>query len=1556
LWALAFLVAALLSSQPVLAQPAKPFSQCPKIGASNSCAVLYIFNADGSTSVYADTSVGPYDSDEDTLVGVINNSGKIQTSLTLSGVGKQGLGIFDFDGDGICTSPFLPFSPPPGRPQSEGSSYCSGTYYRTDPGDYAGPMTTFSSISTKTVKNDTGTINFTGGLAPGASTYFSLEDQLNSATVPPPPPVAGGVTLADGPVFTESGIVGNSCVTTHPASATFFATDPVVTVWFMLAGLGAQNTVLARFSFNGTLQPNLDAGPYTQFSSGSTYAFCPSFIPNPAGAGPWTLTIYVDGQAFRTIPFTISSGSGGPTLGGTYICTFGPSSSGTVTLTQNGTSLTGTLPNGGTLTGTVSVTVVITFTGTWTSNSGTGTITFTSPDGNTFTGTWTRTSGTVDPGGTATTSTTGTVSGTKSTGGTASCPASAFTGNNVIGNGGFELPAGSTSYNQIGTFLPCWMITLGNIDYVGPDRKDLWLPSEGSYSLDMDGNKPGGIAQTFTAQVGQQYTVAFDLAGNFGGGANIKKVEALVQDASLGGGQTYYDNTFSFDTSVSGPNGGRTNATSMGWQCKSFNFTPTFSRISLSLISLDSDPNGNYGPALDNVRVLPTVPGSTPCANSGGGSSSGFTLYNTGVQSGFNSSSPSSGVLLSDGGVDSHYKLIASADPSFAGANAFAASSTFGGWVPNSSSLLSKWIAPRPDAVNGNSVGNYTYRTTFDLTGLNPATAAISGRYSSDNGGAIRLNGTQVGATVGANGFNAWTPFTISSGFVAGTNNLDFVVNNADCGGCVNATGLRVEFTSATASSSSGGGGGATSNPSCSYGVTGLSQPNFPAAGVNPAILGGLVTADKTPAANCFWATSSPDNWIHATPTTAAPTIGSGSWSFTIDANTGPQRQTTLKVADKSVTIVQLAGTAGCTYLLTATSNSTPIPGLGGSGQATVTVGGSGVCSFSVPSTADVQITSAKTFSGTGDKTFTYFVIGNPGTSARNLPLTITGTNPAKILTYTVNQAPGLTNAPNGPVISQGGVVNAASFIPASLPGGEIAQGSFFSIFGTNLGPANPGVTASAYPLGDSLANVSITVTQGGVSYAAIPQFVAQFQVNGIMPSTVPPGTAQVTVTYNGLTSNSVTITVVAHSIGIFAVSGGKGPGIIQNFVSGQVPLNTTSTTAAPGQTAILLGTGLGALPPGTLDSQAITTALPILPTAQVFVGGVSAQVVYSGRAPFFAGIDQINFVVPQSAPQGCFVPVQVSVAGIYSNSVTMAIGPPGKPCVDDNPFSSFSTNGGKAGTIVLTKFTLSDSTGTLGNGSLEAGLGLFQQLPANGPLGFSLFTSLPPLNSCSSYADLSSLSGLLGGQLPSGTGGVPLDAGASITIKGPNGTQTMSYQDSTAKTSPYFSAFAATGALAGFVPAGTTPYLSPGGYTVSAGGGKDVGAFSFNLNVALPATWTNRDQISTVNTSQNLAINWSGGNSATQRAIILGLSYDPNQSGNSALFVCQAQIGPSGFTVPAGELVKLGAKQGSSPKTGVLVFATVPSPDQFTSFTAPSLDMGLGFYLIADVRLVSFQ
>jgi hypothetical protein len=171
-----------------------------------------------------------------------------------------------------------------------------------------------------------------------------------------------------------------------------------------------------------------------------------------------------------------------------------------------------------------------------------------------------------------------------------------------------------------------------------------------------------------------------------------------------------------------------------------------------------------------------------------------IAIFNTGVVS--------KGTLASDGSADSHYKLITSSDSTYPGPNAFVVTSNvfpIGPWLADGPS--SKWIAPRTDAGAGNAQGSYTYRTTFDLTGFTPASASLTGQFAADNSAIIKLNGVTVGAA--STGFSTFTSFTISTGFVAGVNTLDFVVTNDPW--TPNPTGLRVEIagTASPASTSS---------------------------------------------------------------------------------------------------------------------------------------------------------------------------------------------------------------------------------------------------------------------------------------------------------------------------------------------------------------------------------------------------------------------------------------------------------------------------------------------------------------------------------------------------------------------------------------------------------------------------------------------------------------------------------------------------------------------------------------------------------------------------------
>jgi hypothetical protein len=151
------------------------------------------------------------------------------------------------------------------------------------------------------------------------------------------------------------------------------------------------------------------------------------------------------------------------------------------------------------------------------------------------------------------------------------------------------------------------------------------------------------------------------------------------------------------------------------------------------------------------------------------------------------------GVLLTGGKTDPHYVLVSSADPSFPGPAAVAASVIPGGyWLANDS--MSRWIAPNDDENypamgTAHPGGAYVYRLSFDLTGLDPATVSISGTWGVDNQGTLELNGVPTG--IGAGSYNPLVPFAIGSGFVSGLNRLDFVVTNIPAGGS-NPTGLRV--------------------------------------------------------------------------------------------------------------------------------------------------------------------------------------------------------------------------------------------------------------------------------------------------------------------------------------------------------------------------------------------------------------------------------------------------------------------------------------------------------------------------------------------------------------------------------------------------------------------------------------------------------------------------------------------------------------------------------------------------------------------------------------------
>jgi len=163
-----------------------------------------------------------------------------------------------------------------------------------------------------------------------------------------------------------------------------------------------------------------------------------------------------------------------------------------------------------------------------------------------------------------------------------------------------------------------------------------------------------------------------------------------------------------------------------------------------------------------------------------------LTVFSTGVDA--------SGTPLADGATDPHYKLFISPGTQLdirVGETGYPLA-PIGPYI--GADGTSAWIGPNQSSFLA-APGVYDYRTTIDLTGFDPATASIAGRWASDDEGTIRLNGIATG--LASERFDSFSAFALNSGFVAGLNTIDFIVNNG--GDSANPTALRVQFTSATA-------------------------------------------------------------------------------------------------------------------------------------------------------------------------------------------------------------------------------------------------------------------------------------------------------------------------------------------------------------------------------------------------------------------------------------------------------------------------------------------------------------------------------------------------------------------------------------------------------------------------------------------------------------------------------------------------------------------------------------------------------------------------------------
>jgi adhesin/invasin len=207
------------------------------------------------------------------------------------------------------------------------------------------------------------------------------------------------------------------------------------------------------------------------------------------------------------------------------------------------------------------------------------------------------------------------------------------------------------------------------------------------------------------------------------------------------------------------------------------------------------------------------------------------------------------------------------------------------------------------------------------------------------------------------------------------------------------------------------------------------------------------------------------------------------------------------------------------------------------------------------------------------------------------------------------------------PLVAPAGVVSSAGFKDPA------AMGGLATLFGTGLIDQDGVVTAPGFPLPMKLAGLSVWFGTKPAPILAVARVNGQEQVNVQVPAEAD---GAIKLERGGALAFVFDARYSAFSPTIFVDADGR-PAITHADFSLVTPANPVRS----GETIIIFGTGLGAVDPPVPDGEAApssplsqTRTLPV-----VTIGGQNATIAFSGLAPGFAGLYQVNVVVPAVPP-----------------------------------------------------------------------------------------------------------------------------------------------------------------------------------------------------------------------------------------------------------------------------------------------------------------------------------
>jgi uncharacterized protein (TIGR03437 family) len=394
----------------------------------------------------------------------------------------------------------------------------------------------------------------------------------------------------------------------------------------------------------------------------------------------------------------------------------------------------------------------------------------------------------------------------------------------------------------------------------------------------------------------------------------------------------------------------------------------------------------------------------------------------------------------------------------------------------------------------------------------------------------------------------------------------------------------------------------AAQNSGCSYTLT---APALVLPGSSAQQISG--TAGITTGTTCTWTVATTASWIHIPSITVT---GSGTFSFTVDTNTGTtMRQDVLTFSFPGVTSTLTTTvyqfTATCVYTLSPTTAEIAVGG--GSGTLQVTTG----CSWS-------ETSSQSWLTAVSDKNNLYAGTVNSATNY--------GTGNVN---YTV--------AANGCVASRNANLTVATSVPGTQPVLAITQDG---------SPNNLSLSQTTLNTSASATTGRITVTTGdGCSWSA------SSNANWLQITGTSSGTGLSSFAYSVL-ANTGPLRTGTIQVGpqTFTVTQQAVPAPTPQVTSVLNGASYASGAVSPGEIVALFGTNMGPAVGVAYQLSADGKSIPYaLAGVQVLFGATPATLLYVSAT-------QINAIVPYAVAGNASIAVQVQYSGQTSSAMTLAV------------------------------------------------------------------------------------------------------------------------------------------------------------------------------------------------------------------------------------------------------------------------------------------------------------